>query len=181
MILPKRIFLIGLATLATFTSTTSPVHAGGSALAGTAGPASELTLALAKTLMAKGESEVVRLRAPGGAIALVDGGGHLVLLERLDDTFPAAATVSTEKARTAALFRMPTENFETAVKNGRNALLGVDLMTPLQGGVPIRSGGRVIGAVGVSGTASAAQDTEIANAIAADPSIAEPLGRGASK
>lgn len=126
-----------------------------------------MTLALAKQLMASAEAEAVRLKAPGGAIAIVDDGGHLVLLERLDGTFPAAAAVSTEKARTAAVFRMPTENLENAIKNGRNALLGVSVMTPLQGGVPIRAHGRVVGAVGVSGAASAAQDTEIANAIAA--------------
>jgi glc operon protein GlcG len=126
-----------------------------------------MTLALAKQLMASAEAEALRLKAPGGAIAIVDDGGHLVLLERLDGTFPAAAEVSTEKARTAAVFRMPTENLENAIKNGRSALLGVSVMTPLQGGVPIRVQGRVLGAVGVSGAASAAQDTEIANAIAA--------------
>jgi glc operon protein GlcG len=126
-----------------------------------------MTLALAKQLGAAAEAEAQRLGAPGGAIAIVDDGGHLVFLERLDGTFPAAAAVSTEKARTAAVFRMPTENLENAIKNGRNALLGVTVMTPLQGGVPIQSGGRVIGAVGVSGAASAAQDTEIAKAVAA--------------
>ena len=130
----------------------------------------ELTLALAKQLMASAEAEAARLNAPGGAIAIVDDGGHLVMLERLDGTFPAASAVSTEKARTAAVFRMPTENLENAIKNGRNALLGVSLMTPLQGGVPIVVGGRAIGAVGVSGAASAAQDTEIAKAIAASAS-----------
>ena len=130
----------------------------------------ELTLALAKQLMASAEAEAARLNAPGGAIAIVDDGGHLVMLERLDGTFPAASAVSTEKARTAAVFRMPTENLENAIKSGRNALLGVALMTPLQGGVPIVVGGRVVGAVGVSGAASAAQDTEIAKAIAASVS-----------
>jgi glc operon protein GlcG len=138
---------------------------GGAALAADA-PA-QMTLAAAKQLMARAEAEVSRRAAPGAAIAIVDDGGHLVLLERLDGTFPAASTVSTEKARTAALFRMPTENLENAIKNGRNALLGVAVMTPLQGGVPVRANGRVIGAVGVSGAASAAQDTEIANAVAA--------------
>ena len=128
---------------------------------------SELSLATAKQLMAKAEATAASLGAPGAAIAIVDDGGHLVLLERLDGTFPAAATVSTEKARTAAVFRMPTENLENAIKNGRSALLGVAVMTPLQGGVPIRVHGRVIGAVGVSGAASAAQDTEIASAVAA--------------
>jgi uncharacterized protein GlcG (DUF336 family) len=138
-------------------------------LAGDPSPAQtapRLDLALAKQLMATGESVATRLGAPGGAIAIVDDGGHLVLLERLDDTFPAAATVSTEKARTAALFLLPTENLESAIRNGRHALLGVDLMTPLQGGVPIRIGGRIVGAVGVSGAASADQDRQIADAIA---------------
>jgi glc operon protein GlcG len=126
-----------------------------------------MTLALAKRLLAAAEGEAAARKAPGGAIAIVDDGGHLVALERLDGTFPAASAVSTEKARTAAVFRMPTENLEKAIQSGRNALLGVAVMTPLQGGVPIRSEGRVIGAVGVSGAASATQDTEIANAVAA--------------
>jgi len=129
--------------------------------------AREMTLALAKQLIASAEAEAARLHAPGGAIAIVDDGGHLVMLERLDGTFPAASAVSTEKARTAAVFRVSTENLENAIKSGRNALLGVAVMTPLQGGVPIVVGGRAIGAVGVSGAASAAQDTEIAKAVAA--------------
>lgn len=129
--------------------------------------AGEMTLAVAKRLMAVAEAQVKAQGAPGGAIAIVDDGGHLVLLERLDGTFPAASTVSTEKARTAAVFRMPTENLEKAIQNGRNALLGVAVMTPLQGGVPVRANGRVIGAVGVPGAANAAQDTALANAIAA--------------
>jgi glc operon protein GlcG len=137
-------------------------------VSGAADPApAALDLATAKALMAKAEAAAAERSAPGAAIAIVDDGGHLVLLERLDGTFPAAAAVSTEKARTAAVFRMPTENLESAIKNGRNALLGVAVMTPLQGGVPLRVHGRVIGAIGVSGAASAAQDTEIANAVAA--------------
>lgn len=130
-------------------------------------PPREMTLSLAKRLVATAEQTVSKLGAKGGAIAIVDAGGHLVLLERLDATFPAAAAVSTEKARTAAVFRLPTANLENAIASGRHALLGVAVMTPLTGGVPIQVGGRVIGAVGVSGAASAAQDTEIANAIAA--------------
>jgi glc operon protein GlcG len=125
-----------------------------------------MSLATAKALMATAEVTAAQLNAPGAAIAIVDDGGHLVLLERLDGTFPAASAVSTEKARTAAVFRMPTENLENAIRNGRAALLGVAVMTPLQGGVPLRVRGRVVGAVGVSGAASAAQDTEIANAVA---------------
>ena len=69
------------------------------------------------------------MSAPGGAIAIADAGGHLLYLERLDGTFPAAAAVSTEKARTAAIFQKPTSDFEDAIKAGRNALLGVSVMS----------------------------------------------------
>ncbi|MDH4063088.1 MAG: heme-binding protein [Acidobacteriota bacterium] len=105
-----------------------------------------------------------RARQAGGSIAVVDGGGHLLFLERLDKTFPAAAAVSIEKARTAATFRVPTRNFEEAIKNGRHALLGVDVMTPLQGGVPVQIDGQVVGAIGVSGAHSAQEDDDIAQA-----------------
>jgi glc operon protein GlcG len=105
-----------------------------------------------------------KTRNAGGAIAVVDAGGHLLFLQRLDNTFPAAATVSIEKARTAATFRMPTRNFEEAIKNGRQALLGVDVMTPLQGGVPVTMNQQVVGAIGVSGAHSAAEDDAIAQA-----------------
>ena len=120
-----------------------------------------LTLDGAKSVAAAAASEAKRLNA-GGAIAIVDDGGHLVYLERLEGTFPAAAAVAIEKARTAAQFRRPTRVFEEAIKNGRNALLGVAVMTPLQGGVPIVVGGQVVGAIGVSGAASAQQDDDIA-------------------
>lgn len=137
------------------------------ALATAAASAQTLTLARAKQIAASAAAEARRLSAPGGAIAIVDAGGHLLYLERLDGTFPAAAAVSTEKARTAAIFQKPTADFEEAIRGGRNALLGVGVMTPLQGGVPIRVGGAVVGAIGVSGAASAQQDTEIAKAAAA--------------
>ncbi len=137
------------------------------ALAADAASAQSLTLARAKQIAAAASAEAKRLSAPGGAIAIADAGGHLLYLERLDGTFPAAAAVSTEKARTAAIFQKPTSDFEDAIKAGRNALLGVGLMTPLQGGVPIRIGNTVVGAIGVSGAASAAQDTEIAKTAAA--------------
>jgi uncharacterized protein GlcG (DUF336 family)/mannose-6-phosphate isomerase-like protein (cupin superfamily) len=103
-------------------------------------------------------------RNAGGSIAVVDPGGHLLFLQRLDNTFPAAAAVSIEKARTAATFRMPTRNFEEAIKNGRQALLGVDVMTPLQGGVPVMIDKQVVGAIGVSGAHTAQEDDAIAQA-----------------
>jgi uncharacterized protein GlcG (DUF336 family) len=108
--------------------------------------------------------------APGGAIAIVDAGGTVIYLERLDGTFLNASEISIGKARTAVLFGKPTRVFEDIVNKGRYAMLGVPAVapfTPLQGGVPILVGGKVVGAIGVSGAASAAQDDEIASAGAA--------------
>jgi glc operon protein GlcG len=125
-----------------------------------------LSLAEARAVAAAASAEATRLHA-GGAIAIVDDGGHLVYLERLDGTFPAAASVATAKARTAATFRRPTSDFESAVRGGRTSLVAVDEMTPLQGGLPILQDGEVVGAIGVSGAASAQQDEDIARAAVA--------------
>lgn len=125
-----------------------------------------LNLEAARRAAAAAEAEARRLGA-GGAFAVVDDGGHLVYLERLDNTFPASAIVAAEKARTAATFRRPTRDFEEAVRNGRVALVAVPPMLPLQGGVPLVRDGRVVGAIGVSGAASAQQDDDLANVAAA--------------
>jgi len=116
-----------------------------------------------------------RTRNASGSIAVVDSGGHLLVLQRLDNTFPAAAAVSIEKARTAATFRMPTRSFEDAIKNGRQALLGVDVMTPLQGGVPVMIDQQVVGAIGVSGAHNAQEDDAIAQAAVTAFSTAAPV------
>lgn len=108
--------------------------------------------------------------APGAAVAVVDAGGILIYLERLDGTFQNAANISIGKARTAVLFGKPTRVFEDLVNKGRYTMLAlpdVAPFTPLMGGVPIEINGQIIGAVGVSGAASAAQDDEIATAAAA--------------
>jgi glc operon protein GlcG len=131
-----------------------------------------LDLAGASRLAALAMAEA-RTRNAGGSIAVVDAGGHLLVLNRIDGTFPAAAAVSIEKARTAATFQKPTRDFENAIKNGRNALLGVTVMTPLQGGVPIAIGSTVVGAIGVSGAHSAQEDDDIAQA--AVTAFAKPL------
>jgi glc operon protein GlcG len=125
-----------------------------------------LTLDGAKTVAAAAAAEARRLGA-GGAIAIVDEGGALLYLERLDNTFVAASTVAVEKARTAAQFRRPTRDFEQAIAKGRTSLVAVDVMTPLQGGVPIQVGGAIVGAIGVSGAMSAQQDDDIATVAAA--------------
>ncbi len=123
-----------------------------------------LTLDGARKVIDAVKAEAKRLNAPGAAIAVVDDGGNLLALERLDGTFAAGAQISTGKARTAALFKRDTTAFEEIIKNGRTAMTALpdSLFTPLQGGVPIVVDGQIVGAVGVSGAASAAQDTELA-------------------
>jgi glc operon protein GlcG len=112
------------------------------------------------------ESKAKSLGA-GSAIAVVDQGGNLLYLARLDGTFAAGSMVSIGKARTAALFRKPTKFFEDVVNNGRTTMVALPDFTPLQGGVPIVVDGEVVGGIGVSGAASASQDEEIALAGAA--------------
>src|SRR3989304_7398853 len=100
--------------------------------------------------------------APGAAIAVVDDGGNIIALERLDGTFAAGANISIGKARTAALFKKPTKVFEDIIAKGRTSMVALQDFTPLQGGVPIMLGGEIVGAIGVSGAASAQQDEEVA-------------------
>ena len=125
-----------------------------------------LTLEGARTIIAGAAAEARRVNAPGGAIAIVDEGGHILVVERWNNTFPAASQVSIGKARTAALFRKPTKVFEDAINKGRTAMTALPdtVLTPLQGGVPIVIDGQIVGAVGVSGAASAQQDEELAMA-----------------
>lgn len=123
-----------------------------------------LTLDGAKKVITAAVAYAKKNNAPGGVIAVVDDGGNLMALERLDGTFAAGANISIGKARTAVLFKRPTKAFEDIIKNGRTAMVALPdgLFTPLQGGVPITVDGQVIGGVGVSGAASAQQDEELA-------------------
>ena len=143
-----------------------------------------LTLEAARRVIAAAVAEA-RRNEVGGAIAVVDAGGHVVALERLDGTFAASSDISIGKARTAALFRRPTSFFEDVINQGRTAMAALPSLpdfTPLQGGVPIVAEGQVIGAIGISGAASAKQDEEIAvlAAAAVEPSMAgAPSASGA--
>lgn len=123
-----------------------------------------LTLEGARKVIETVKQEAARLKAPGAAIAVVDDGGNLLALERLDGTFAAGSQISTGKARTAALFKRETKAFEEIINKGRTAMTSLpdSFFTPLQGGVPIVLDGQIIGAVGVSGAASAAQDQDLA-------------------
>ena len=123
-----------------------------------------LTIDGAKKVIAAAVDYAKKNNAPGGVIAVVDDGGNLMALERLDGTAAAGANISIGKARTAALFKRPTKTFEDIIKNGRTAMVALpdNFFTPLQGGIPIIVDGQVVGAVGVSGAASAQQDEEMA-------------------
>ncbi len=125
-----------------------------------------LTLDGARMVIAAAESHA-RSKAGTGVIAVVDAGGNLMAVERLDGTFAAGASISIGKARTAALFRKPTRAFEDIIRSGRTPMIALEDFTPLQGGVPILVDGEVVGAVGVSGAASAQEDEDVAMAGAA--------------
>jgi glc operon protein GlcG len=123
-----------------------------------------LTIDGAKKVIAGAVAYARKNNAPGGVIAVVDDGGNLMALERLDGTFAAGANISIGKARTAVLFKRPTKAFEDIIKNGRTAMVALPdaYFTPLQGGVPITIDGQIVGGVGVSGAASAQQDEGLA-------------------
>ncbi|MBL8767978.1 MAG: heme-binding protein [Planctomycetes bacterium] len=137
-----------------------------------------LTLHGARSVVA---AAVLRARelATTGAFAVVDEAGNLVAFERIDGTFPASSRVAVGKAFTAASFGFPTAKFETSIRDGRTPLIDLaDTLqdfTPLKGGVPIRVDGHVVGAIGVSGAASADQDEllAIAGARALDPTAGD--------
>ncbi|HEN8798652.1 hypothetical protein HP546_23505 [Pseudomonas sp. CM25] len=123
-----------------------------------------------------GQAEVARVltaaRAEARArqwnvtIAVVDDGGHPLALERMDGCAPASAYIAVEKARTSALGRKETRDYEEMVNGGRTAFVTAPLLTSLEGGVPLRVDGQVVGAIGVSGVKSE-QDAQVAKAGAA--------------
>src|SRR5512145_195322 len=110
-----------------------------------------LTIEGAKKVIAAAVAYAKKNNAPGGVIAVVDEGGNLMALERLDGTFAAGANISIGKARTAVLFKRPTKAFEDIIKNGRTAMVSLPDFTPLQGGIPLVVGETVVGGIGVSG------------------------------
>lgn len=172
--------LAALCGVVWLSGTPSPAHAampqrpGAAGLVCCGGPGIGDAVMLKHTMTLEGANRILaaaiaeaRVRNAGGAIAVVDDGGNLVALQRLDGTFAAGAEVSIGKARTAARFKKPTAAFEQAINDGRLALTAVREMTPLQGGVPIMHDGQVVGAIGVSGAHSQVEDEQIAQAGAA--------------
>lgn len=124
-----------------------------------------LTLKGAEQVIVAAKNEAQKLQAPGGVIAVVDDGGNLMALERLDGTFSAGANISIGKARTAVMFKKPTRFFEELINSngkGRTVMTALENFTPLIGGIPITIDGQIVGGVGVSGAASADQDEKLA-------------------
>jgi uncharacterized protein GlcG (DUF336 family)/quercetin dioxygenase-like cupin family protein len=141
-----------------------------------------LTLQGAEAVIAAAKAEAQKLQAPGGVIAVVDDGGNLMALERLDGTFSAGANISIGKARTAVMFKKPTRFFEELINSsgkGRTVMTALENFTPLIGGIPIVVGGQIVGGVGVSGAASADQDEKLALAGAAAFEAAKSAGNEA--
>ncbi len=118
-----------------------------------------LTLEAARVALAASESEAVK-NGWRVVIAVVDDGGHPMLLARLDGAQWSSLSTAVEKARAATAWKRPTRLLEESVNNGRTAFLSINQgMALLQGGVPIEIEGAVLGAVGVSGVK--ASDDEI--------------------
>ena len=124
---------------------------------------------------AAGEEAARRGVAP--VISAVDAGGALMFLVRPDLAQVASVEVTTDKARTAAIYRRPSKDFEDQAGNGRPSALHLARAVALQGGIPIEHDGHVVGAIGVSGATSADEDSELAGIGAA--ALGAPAGAGA--
>jgi glc operon protein GlcG len=124
---------------------------------------SMLTLDDVKKIAAASEAEALQNNW-AVTIAIVDDGGHLLWLQRLDGAPPISAHIAPAKANTAALGRRESKSYEDVINGGRVSFLSApDLKGMLEGGVPIIVDGNVIGAVGVSGVKSN-EDAQIAKA-----------------
>lgn len=124
-----------------------------------------LTLAAARAIVAAAEAEA-RKHNLNVTMSVVDDGGYLLHLARMDDTGLASVEVSIAKARAAVMFKRPTKFWEDAYASGKTHLANLPGVLPIEGGMPLTVGGKIIGAVGVSG-ASSAQDGQVAAAGAA--------------
>jgi glc operon protein GlcG len=121
-----------------------------------------LTLAIAKQIAMASEKEALK-NGWMMFITIIDDGGTVVYLERVDDAQIGSYEVSIEKAQTALKFRRPTKAFEDLVNSGRPAIIKLPGALPIEGGIPLMADGKVIGAIGVSG-GSSQQDAQVAQA-----------------
>lgn len=122
-----------------------------------------ISIVAAKKIMAAAEAEAAANKW-GVSIAIVDSGGNLLMLHRLDNAQLSSVCLAEAKARTAVEFRRPTKALEDAVAGGGAGLRVLTFGACVaEGGVPIIAGGRIVGAIGVSGVASH-QDAQVATA-----------------
>src|SRR3981081_3470713 len=122
-----------------------------------------MTIVDARKAMAAAEAEAAR-NGWGMSIAIVDSGGNLLMLHRLDNAQLASVRLAEAKARTAVEFRRPTKALEDAVAGGGAGLRVLTFGACVaEGGIPIVAGGKIVGAIGVSGVASH-QDGQVATA-----------------
>lgn len=125
-----------------------------------------LTLQAAKKIAARAAEKAAELKV-GGAIAVVDDGGNLIYLEKLEGTMPAAANIAIGKAATAAVFKRPTIKLENLIQDQRLAMLSLSEITntpyvPLMGAYPIEVEGKIVGAVSMAGAETGENDEIIA-------------------
>jgi glc operon protein GlcG len=113
-------------------------------------------------IAAEATGAVATARGVSPVAAVVDAGGEPVYLWRPDGAQVASVGVATDKARTAAIYRRPSRDFEDQASGGRPSALHLARAVPLQGGIPIVAGGEIVGAIGVSGASSADEDQELA-------------------
>ncbi len=121
-----------------------------------------LTLEIAKRIAAAAEQEAKKNNW-NMFIAIVDDGGNLMYLERMDDAQLGSQEVSVQKARSALLFKRPTKALEDAVAGGRVVVMALANAVPVEGGLPLMAYGKIVGAIGVSG-ATSPQDGMVAKA-----------------
>jgi glc operon protein GlcG len=121
-----------------------------------------LTLEVAKQIAAAAEQEAANNKWTM-VISIMDDGGNLIYLERMDETQIGSIEVSMRKARSALAFKRPTKAFEDAVAGGRTVVLSLPGALPVEGGVPIVVDGKIIGSIGCSGGTSQ-QDGAVAKA-----------------
>jgi uncharacterized protein GlcG (DUF336 family) len=121
-----------------------------------------LTLAVAKQVAAAAEGEAAKNKFTM-VIAIMDDGGNLIYLEKMDETQIGSIDVAQAKARSAIAFKRPTKAFQDALAAGNTGILKLPGAIATEGGVPLMADGKIVGAIGVSGGTSA-QDGTVAQA-----------------
>ena len=121
-----------------------------------------LNLAVTKVIVAAAEKEALK-NGWTMFITVIDDGGTMLALERMDEAQVGSLDVAIGKAQTSLKFKRPSKVFDDLISSGKNSLLGLPGVTPIEGGFPLLADGKVIGAIGVSG-GSSAQDAQVAQA-----------------